>query len=53
MLAAPAPAFGVLRRLARARQAEVIDDWEVLRLWRDRPLWLHLGLRLTMHRAAA
>src|SRR5439155_4570333 len=53
MLAAPAPAFGVLRRLAPGRRAEVIDDWQALRAWRDRPPWLHLGLRLTVLPAAA
>jgi hypothetical protein len=52
MLAAHAPAFGVLRRLPPTRRAEAMDDWQALRAWRDRPPWLHLGLRLTMPPAA-
>jgi hypothetical protein len=53
MLAAAAPAFAVLRLLPSAQRAEVMGDWEVLRPWRDRLPWLHLGLRLTMPPPAA
>jgi GNAT superfamily N-acetyltransferase len=46
MLAAPAPAFGVLRRLTPDRWPQVTRDWEALRPWRERRPWLDLALRL-------
>jgi hypothetical protein len=46
MLAAPAPAFGVLRRLAPDHWPQVTRDWEALRPWRERRPWLDLALRL-------
>lgn len=47
MLAARAPAFPVLRALTPAARAAVLSDWELLREWRARPLWLRLAAYVT------
>ena len=48
MLAAAAPAFGVLRRLPRSQWQSVMDAWHQLDPWRatDSP-WMHLALHIT------
>lgn len=52
MLAAPAPAYPVLRRLPSAARAAVLADWDLLRDWRQRPPWLHLAAYVTLPAAA-
>ncbi len=47
MLAAPAPAFGVLRRLPPERQRGVLAEWADLAAWRSRRPWLDLALHVT------
>jgi hypothetical protein len=47
MLAAPAPAFAVLRRLPQERQRCVLADWAELAAWRSRRPWLDLALHVT------
>jgi hypothetical protein len=47
MLARPAPAYAVLRRLADTRRGPALDDWTALRPWRERRPWLTLALCLT------
>ena len=53
MLAAPAPAFAVLRRLPPERQRGVLADWTELAAWRSRRPWLDLALHVTGTAAAA
>jgi hypothetical protein len=53
MLAGPAPAYPVLRRLPATRQGPVLDDWAALRPWRERRPWLTLALCLTMPAASS
>ena len=47
MLAAPAPAFPVLRRLPPDRRSGVLADWPELAAWRSRRPWLDLALHVT------
>jgi hypothetical protein len=47
MLVAAAPAFPVLRRLPPAERAAALSDWDILRAWRARPLWLRLATHVT------
>lgn len=47
MLADPAPAWAVLRRLPTPHQAQVLADWPQLDVWRARRPWLALALHLT------
>ena len=53
MLAARAPAFPVLRGLAPAERAAVLSDWDILREWRARPLWLRLATYVTTPASAS
>jgi hypothetical protein len=52
LLTQAAPAAPVLRRLPPAQLTAVLDDWEALRPWRQRPPWLALALRVTTPGAA-
>lgn len=47
MLSAAAPAYPVLRRLPPAGRAAALSDWDMLRDWRARPLWLRLAAYVT------
>lgn len=45
MLAEPAPAYGVMRRLPAQRWAQVLADWAQLDPWRREPLWFAVAIR--------
>jgi hypothetical protein len=53
MLVQPVPPYPALRRVPRTGQNAVLNDWELLRAWRDRPPWLALALHLTVPPAGA
>jgi hypothetical protein len=46
-LAAPAPAWPIMRTAPASQRVAVIADWEALRPWRDSTLWLDLALAVT------
>ncbi|MFD7161735.1 hypothetical protein ACFV9C_44620 [Kribbella sp. NPDC059898] len=48
-----APPFAVFRRLPSTRWPDIIIGWAELQPWRDRDLWLRLGLLATDDTAAA
>lgn len=45
MLAEPAPPFGALRKVARARWPRILEDWDTLDRWRGSAPWWELGVR--------
>lgn len=49
----PAPPFQVLRRLPSTTWPDVVIKWSELQPWRDRDLWLRLGLVATDDTVAA
>lgn len=49
-LRSPAPPWNTMRSLESAGRSELLEDWERLAPWRDRPAWMDLAVLATNRR---